>query len=295
MNNNDTIQRFIFENANVRGEIVHLTSSYQTIIEQHHYPRSIRHILGQILVAASLLNSIIKTKGRLTVQFQGKDALKLLIAQCNHKFELRGLAQYQKELSEEELLLALKEGTLAIIIHPDKTTSPYQGIVAWKGDSFARSIEGYFKDSEQLPTRLWVAVTDTVASGLLLQSMPKEGLKKNQPIEENKDWDHIQCLTETITDKELIELDNPILLHRLYSEEQVRVFEPIPITFRCTCSLLRCEQAILMLGEEEAEKELKDKQKIVVTCEFCGKAYDFDRVDVANIFKKGDSSSTRMH
>lgn len=296
MSNSDIIQRFILENANVRGEIVHLSQSYQDIIKQHNYPPAIRSMLGQALVAASLLNSIIKSKGRLTVQFQGKEPLKLLLAQVNHKFELRGLVQYQKDLSQDELDTALKNGTLAIIINPDTSTSPYQGIVAWQGDSFAKSIEGYFRDSEQLPTRLWFAVNETSAAGLLLQVMPSEGAKKTTPVIGDHEWEHIQYLTETITSKELLDCDNQTLLYRLYSQEEVRVFEPIPITFGCTCSNERGEQAILMLGEEEADKELKDKQKIVVTCEFCNKEYIFDRVDVATIFKKGDSSSsTKVH
>src|SRR5260221_7552189 len=103
MSNHDTRQRFIFEDANVRGELVNLTTSFQTIITQHLYPLAIKQILGETLVAACLLSGIIKTKGRLTVQFQGEKPLKLLMAQCNHKSEVRGLAQWEGSLSESDV------------------------------------------------------------------------------------------------------------------------------------------------------------------------------------------------
>lgn len=292
MNNKDIIQRFIFENANVRGEIVRLNESFQTIVKQHTYPDAIRKLLGEMLVTSGLLTAIIKTQGRLTVQFQGKEPLKLMLAQCSNDFKLRGLAQWQGDLSEEELLIALKKGTLAIIIDPETTTSRYQGLVSWQGDSLTESIEGYFRDSEQLPTRLWLAINDTDAVGFLLQTLPAEGAKKTQPVIADNDWEHIVCLTETITSEELLTLDNYTLLHRLYSQEEVRVFEPTPVVFGCTCSMQRGEHAIVMLGQAEAEEELKDKQLIVVTCEFCNSEYKFDHVDVARIFKENNNGSS---
>ncbi len=295
MKNKDLIQRFIFENANIRGEVVRLSDSFQTIIGQHSYPAIIRNLLGEMLVTSSLLSAIIKFKGRLTVQFQGKNPLKLLLAQCTQDFNLRGIAQWQPDASENDILTALKKGVLAIIINPDSSTTRYQGIVNWQGESFAQSIEGYFRDSEQLPTRLWLAVNDKCATGLLLQPLPSEGDGRVKPVAENHDWEHIIHLSNTISEEELLSLDFETLLHRLYSQEEVRVFPSENVSFRCTCSIERSENAIRMLGEEEAEQELHNKQVIDVTCEFCNKTYRFDRVDVANIFKKGNSSSTQTH
>lgn len=295
MNDKDKIQRFLFENADVRGEIVRLSKSYQEIAQQHSYPPAIRHLLGQSLAVASLLSAIIKFQGRLTLQFRGNEALKLLLVQCTNDFQLRGLAQWQGgDLSETDLVAALQNGQLAVIVSPDTSTARYQGIVAWKGHSLAESIEGYFKDSEQLPTRLWLAVDDTTVAGLLIQPLPREGSKKTQPVVGDNDWEHLVHLAQTITPEELLNLDNQTILRRLFSQEEVRVFQPAPVEFRCTCSVERGENAIQMLGQEEAEAELKDKQKIVVTCEFCNKEYTFDRVDVAKIFKKGDNSSSNQ-
>lgn len=293
MNDKDLIQRFIFDNAPVRGEILHLNDSYKTIMQQHNYPPIIQKFLGEALVAATLLNAIIKFKGRLTVQFRGNGKLKLLMAQCNQQFQLRGLAQWNGDLSETEIWDALNQGVLAIMMDPETPGGKrYQGVVAWKGDSLAETLEGYFYQSEQLPTRLWLSVDEKCAAGMLLQVMPKE-----KPELYQDDWERLIILTNTIKAPELLQLDNHVLLHRLYSEDEVRVFEKVPVEFCCNCSIERGENAISILGQAEAEQELKAKQEIVVTCEFCNKEYVFDSVDVACIFKKGDKppSSTQIH
>jgi molecular chaperone Hsp33 len=180
---------------------------------------------------------------------------------------------------------------LAIIISPDTVVTPHQGIVEWQGESFSQSVEVYFRDSEQLPTRLWLAINDTTAVGLLLQMMPKKGEQKSKCIEGDDDWERMIHLTKTITPEELLLLDNQTILYRLYSQEKIEVFPSMPVTFGCTCSIERGENSILMLGQEEIEQELEDKKKIVVICEFCNKEYVFDRVDIAYLFKKIDGFS----
>lgn len=295
MNQKDIIQRFIIENANIRGELVNLTASYQAIIQGHNYSGLLRTLLGETLVAGVLLSAIIKFKGRLTLQFQGKEPLKLVLAQCTDDFKIRGLIQGDPQVTAEGLNSELNKGTLGIIVSQEKVTARYQGIVAWEGNSLAKSVEGYFIRSEQIPTRLWIAVNETSAVGLLLQVLPHESSLKSQPVAADHNWEHIIYLTETLTEEELFNLDFPTLLHRLYSQEEVRLIEPQPVEFGCTCSQKRSENAILMLGQEEAEAELNQKQAIVVKCEFCGKEYVFDRVDVTSIFKKDKGSSSQVH
>jgi molecular chaperone Hsp33 len=292
MKNKDILQKFLFENVPVRGVFSHLDKTYQTIISQHDYSPVLRQFLGEALVLVSLLSATIKFAGRLTIQFQGSGNLKLLLVQANQNFHLRGLIQVSQELqTHDELLAELKQGVLVITMDPDDSTQRYQGIVAWKGNSLKESIEGYFRDSEQLLTRIWLAVDKTRACGMLIQSMPetrKLETKFTAMPSDHPDWEHILHLTSTIKANELLNLDNPTILHRLYNQEDVRLFEPAPVIFRCTCSLKRGENAILMLGRKEAEEELHDKQKIVVTCEFCGSEFSFDRVDVEMIFRRGD-------
>lgn len=293
--NHDTVQHFIFEEAPIRGEIVHLNKSFQLIMEQHHYPPLIRRYLGEALVIVSLLSTIIKFSGRLAIQFQGTGKLRLLLVQCDNDLHIRGLAQWDGELTEAEILSSLKQGTIVITIDPENGKQRYQGIVAWQGETLSESIEGYFQNSEQLPTRIWTTVDDNSAAGFLLQLMPqKEERKLEVPMDYH--WEHINHLTNTLTPHELLQLDNQLLLHRLYVEEDIRLFESKLVTFQCTCSLKRGENAIRILGVKEAEEELKDKQKIVVKCEFCNREYHYDRVDVTRIFLKGDdSSSSQVH
>jgi molecular chaperone Hsp33 len=295
MKNQDKLQRFLFENVFVRGEIVHLNASYETILEQHNYPPIIRQLVGEALVLVSLLTGMIKFNGRLSLQFQGKSGLKLLLAQSNQELQIRALAQWEGELDEVQLLEDLKKGVLAIIMDPDSTTQRYQGMVSFRGNSLAESVEGYFNDSEQLPTRIWVAIAQHKAAGLLLQTLPQpEGVS---PTTIQTAWEHLTILTDTVKPDELLNLDTETLLHRLYVEEDIRIFDPLSVIFKCTCSLERGQNAILLLGRTEAEEELQEKQVIVVKCDFCNKEYIFDRVDVENIFRQGGlpPSSTQIH
>lgn len=278
----DILQRFLFENIFVRGEIAHLHETYQTIIHQHDYPPVLRTFLGEALIVVSLLTSLIKYNGKVTIQFKGKGKVKLLLAECNNHFHLRGLIQWDGDLTEKEFDEERKLGLLAILMEPAVAGGTrYQGIVDCNAASFSKSIENYFLRSEQLVTRLWLAVDAHRAGGLLLQIMPTKDPELNQ-----NDWEHLIHLTNTLKAEELLTLDNATLLRRLYAEEDIRLFSPSYLTFRCTCSTARSENAIFLLGKEEADQELNTKKELIVTCEFCNKEYIFDKVDVANIFTK---------
>lgn len=295
----DKLQRFIFDKVPIRGEFIRLEESFQTIINQHEYPQPIRQLLGEALCVAGLLSAIIKFDGRLTVQFRGKGQLKLLLAQCNNQFKLRGLAKWDGELTYSSLMESFNEGVLVIMLDGGPNKPRYQGIVAWRGNSLIESIEGYFKESEQLATKIWLSVNDTAAVGYLLQVVPQSpsnliSLEK-EVIEPH--WNHIQQLSRGLHSVDMLNMDFEKMLTQLYPEEEIRLFPPVDVEFGCTCSRKRGADAIQILGKEEAEEELRDKQVIVVTCDFCNKQYVFDRVDVAKIFD-GDGnpgSSTSFH
>lgn len=294
---NDLLQRFIFEKVPVRGEFIHLQQSFQTISKQHAYPPPIRQLLGEALCVAALLSAIIKFTGRLTVQFRGKGKLKLLLAQCDNHFDLRGLAKWEGELTYADLMDSFNQGVLMIMLDsgPNKR---YQGIVSWRGNSLVESIEGYFKDSEQLDTKIWLSVNEVSAVGFLLQVIPsKERVKGIEDEIIFPHWEYITKLTANLNATDMIKLDYQTLLSKLYPNEEIRVFPAVPVSFNCTCSRKRGEDAIFILGREEAEAELKDKHSIVVTCDFCNKEYIFDRVDVAKIFEDRDKppSQTTLH
>lgn len=296
MSNKDFIQRFIFEKAPVRGEYVHLHESFQTIVNQHNYPEPIRKLLGEALCVASLLTAIIKFKGKLTVQFQGKGKLKMLLAQCDSDFHLRGLVKWEGTLDYSELMESFKDGVLVIMLDSGSVQNRYQGIVSWTGNSLAESIEGYFRDSEQLATRLWLQVNKTSAVGYLLQIIPSN----SGNIEQNPQtpaWDEISTKTAAMMNEELLGLSYENMLAKLYPGDPIRVFHSSPVEFQCTCSRKRSADAIIILGREEVDAELEDNQAIVVTCDFCNKEYVFDRDDIDKIFasKDGPDSDKVIH
>lgn len=281
MHTNDTIQRFIFDKADIRGEIVHLHASYRAIMEQHAYPPIIQQILGQCLVAATLLTSIIKFKGELTLQFQGDGPVKLLVAKCTDDFNLRGLCQWSEDLlasDNHENLLG--DGKLIVTVQGHTLPKPYQSIIPLNNHSIAKSLEDYFAQSEQLSTRIWLAVDEFNAAGMLLQLLPEKTHFDREIF-----WEHAVKLGETITDEELLTLSNPIILHRLYHLEDLRLFDPDNVKFNCSCNLTKMENAVRTLGQTESEEILQEKQVIVITCEYCNHEFQFDKVDVAKIFQ----------
>lgn len=283
----DLLQRFIFENIPVRGEFIHLDDSYQTIVNQHPYPPALRSLLGEALCVAGLLSAIIKFEGRLTIQFRGTGKLKLLLAQSDNQFNLRGLAKWEGEMSEAELTEALQEGILAVMIDsgPGKQ---YQGMVAWRGNSLTESIEGYFKDSEQLPTKIWLAVDEKSAAGFLLQIVPAadKNLIAMEQAAIHPHLDYLTNLSKEINDIDLLYIDYQEFLKNFYPNEEIRIFPDVPVAFGCTCSRSKSEDAIYLLGKEEAEEEIRNKNSLVVTCDFCNQEYVFDKVDVAEIFER---------
>lgn len=297
MTNNDLLHRFVFENLPIRGEMVQLHDTFQTIVDQHPYPESVRRLLGEALCVASLLSAIIKFDGRLSVQFRGKGKLKLLLAQSDNQGHLRALAKWDGEASYNELLDSFQDGVLAITLDSTKCAHQYQGIVPWRGGSLAESIEAYFKDSEQLTTKIWLSVSDAHAAGYLLQILPASQ-QSAQVMDEQMIrmyWERILETMNALTDELLLSTPCASLLTQLYPNELIRLFAATPVMFQCTCSQKRSEDAILVLGQEEVEEELKNKNSIIVTCDFCNKEYIFDRVDIAKLFKDHDSPSSSIH
>jgi len=276
----DTLQRFIFEKQQVRGVLVHLNATYKAALENHEYNTITAKLTGEMLCVAALLASTIKFKGKLTLQAQGNGPLKVLLAQVNDLLQLRGLAIYEGKIKGNFKKL-MGDGHLLININPDDAKERYQAITEISGESLASTIEHYFKQSEQLATRLWIFSTRTKVAGLLLQAMPGEA-------EDNHFWEHATTLAQTITASELLNLSNTTILHRLFHEEDVRLFEREPVCFCCNCSTEKMEMGLLQLGRAEAEDILKEEKVIKVTCDFCNRQYNFDQVDVARIFASGN-------
>lgn len=279
MNTPDHLYRFLFEHANVRGEIVHLKDTYQNVLARRDYPPAIRDLVGCALAATALLSSSIKFRGSLSLQIQGKseDGLSLLVVQATSQGGLRALARWSGEIAPQASLGELcPDGHLAITIDPDEGDR-YQGIVALEGDSLALTLDNYFQNSEQLPTRVWLVADAGQAAGMLIQRLPGEAADDDA-------WDRAEALTSTITGTELLELNAATIIHRLYHEEDIRLFDPVPFHFQCTCSRERVSDVLRSLGQEEVRDILQEQGQVEVHCDFCNQGYHFDPVDAEQIF-----------
>lgn len=282
MTQHDTLQRFVFENIPVRGEIVHLGRSFEIIKSHQPYPEPVAQLLGQSLAAAALLTNILKFNGWLILQIHGEDGpLKLLVAQADAKRHIRGLAHWEgrDDVSFATFATLVPKGRIAITIQLSETNERYQGIVELKGDTLAKALENYFIQSEQLPTFLFFASDEKHAAGMLLQVMPGHFDQSQEAA-----WEHLMFLSRTLTAKEMLELPNEDLLKRLFREEDIRLFDLDPISFNCNCSRESMEQAILTMSHDEAMELARKEKGITVTCEFCNRKHSFDLVDVETIF-----------
>ncbi len=277
----DTLQRFIFKDTCVRGKIIRLDNTLKTVGQQHGFPSEIADLLAQTLCATGLLSSILKYDGQLTIQFQGNGPLKMLVAKCNNQYQVRGTAKWDEGSLPSQLKHDFENGELIISIQNNKTNTRYQSIVKINHQSISKSLEGYFLQSEQLETRLWLAYDKNreEAVGLLLQKLPDETDVDNQ-------WEHLQILANTLTDKELLNWDTETLLNQLFHEETIQLFEPHPVSFHCPCSTEKMLNAITVLGEEEALNLLSTNRFIEVTCEYCNKHFEFDADEVKRLFTR---------
>ena len=278
MSNSDQIQRILFDQIDVRGVVARVEESYREVLSRAAYPPVIQRVLGEMLAAVSLLSSNLKFEGRLLLQAQGEGALRVLMAECRHHSELRAIARFDGEIDDaaafNELLV---NGRLALTIEPDEGQR-YQGVVPLEGATLAACLEVYFRRSEQLGTSIRLAADGERAAGMLLQVLPAAGTGE-------EDWRRIDMLASTLSDEELLELDNETMLFRLFHEEQCRLYEPEPLRFSCDCTRTRSAHALQMMTEEELLGLAEEHDGVLeVSCHFCNKLYSFDTADIKALF-----------
>ncbi|MCW8899391.1 MAG: Hsp33 family molecular chaperone HslO [Gammaproteobacteria bacterium] len=288
----DTLQRFLFENLAVRGEIVHLDATWQAILERHSYPEPVQRVLGELMAAVSLLMATLKFKGQLIAQIQGDGPVKLLVVEGSSDKTLRAMASCKDEQFDDESMQGLfGDARLVITLEPEQGER-YQGIVALSGENLAAALTDYLLRSEQLDTDLWLVADEKQCAGLLIQKLPETEKTKSNIIDlesagESRDldgWNRIQQLSSTIKDEELLGLSADEIIHRLYHEEDVRLFESELISFRCSCSRERVESMLRSLGADEVQNIIEEHSSIDVACEFCNHNYRFDAVDTEQLF-----------
>lgn len=285
MPSRDTLQRFLFEHTAVRGEIVQLGTSWRTVLTRHDYPPGVRRLLGEMMAATALLSATLKFSGSITMQIRGNGPVSLLVAECSAALEMRAVAKWEEPIEDGATLPELVgDGRFVITLDPGEGKKPYQGIVAVEGDSVAAALEHYMARSEQLQTRLFLAADGRMAAGMLLQKLP--GVQ-----EADLDaWNRAVQLGSTLNAQELLELPGGEIIRRLYHGEDVRLFDAVPVSFRCTCSLERVSAMLRMLGRDEVMAALDEHGKVDVQCEFCNQHYGFDEIDITQLFIAGPAA-----
>jgi len=279
MKETDIIRRFMFENIPVRGEIVHLDATWRALLDRNDYPEIVKKTLGEFMAAAALLSSTLKFEGTLSFQVTGNGPISLLVMEATNHRTLRGMAKFGDKIPEQGNLHQLfGSGNLVITIVNNISNEQYQGIIELKGETVADALENYLIQSEQLDTRLWLATDNQQATGMLLQRMPD----KDEPGSD--DWNRISHLGSTITPEELVTLSAEEIIHRLFHEDNVRLMEAEPVSFRCSCSKERVRNMLRGLGLIEVRSIIEEKGVVDTSCEMCGQRYIFDRIDAEEIF-----------
>lgn len=288
----DILKRFVFDGTDIRGEWVSLDQGFLDLLSRADYPDFACELLGEFLAAGVILAGSLKFDGRLVLQAKSEGPVSLVMAEADSKRNYRGYIQASgiPDLANAAFSERLRKGILAITIEPEKGER-YQGIVPLDGASLSQSLEHYFTQSEQLNTRLFLAVNQQGAKGLMLQQLPVQQV----PDEEERagQWQHVCYLADTLKKEELTDLPCEELLYRLYHQENVRMLDQRPVHFHCPCSHERVSAMLLSLGREELESILEEQGQIEVACEFCQRQYRFVSADVASLF--GDTGHNAIH
>ena len=275
----DSLTRFVFEYAPVKGGIVQLDEVWQTIQSHADYPEPLRKVLGELLSAAALLTSNIKFEGSLVLQLHGDGPVKLIVVEATSNHTLRATARWEGDVPDGPLSEQLGNGRFVVTLDQSKAGKKnYQGIVPLEGATTADVLARYMQSSEQLDTRIYLATGKDRVAGMMLQRMPdQEGMDADA-------WNRAAILADTIKPEELLSLSANDMLLRLFHEETLRRFEQEPLSFSCTCSREKVADMLQSLGKEEVESILEERDEIEIGCEFCGRLYHFDAVDAAQLF-----------
>ncbi|GAB6196652.1 Hsp33 family molecular chaperone HslO [Lysobacter xanthus] len=278
----DRLSRFLIDRAGVRGVHVRLDEAWRHIREREAYPPVAMKLLGQACAAAALFTGHTKVDGRLSVQMRSDGAIRTLFAECTAAGTLRGIVQLAGD-EGGDVSPDLRElgagGILAITIEnhgPDGDPVRYQGLVPLEASDLDAAFEDYFRQSEQLPTRLLLAADGESAAGLLLQKLPgDEG--------DHDGWNRVGALFETLDAAELLATDGARLLHRLFHEDGVELLGGRDLAFGCSCSRARVESMLVALGRDEA-RSAAETGEAHIRCEFCGQAYTFTPAEIEQLF-----------
>lgn len=286
----DVLNRYLFNDMHVRGELVQLSKSYQSIIKNHNYPVGVRLLLGELMAATCLLSATLKFEGEITVQLQGDGPIGYMSVNGDNNQTMRGIAKLKPEQEHTEansLHELIGKGTMVITIRPAKGEA-YQGVVALEEATLAECLAHYFEVSEQIPTKIWLFSNDDKqqVAGSLVQLLPDGDGSSENLTKQESDFEHISQLTNTIKADEIFSLEAQALLFRLYHQEKVSLFDPQAVSYQCGCSRDKCLGAISQIEPTEIESILAEQNKISMTCDYCLTTYDFFYEDLKSFISK---------
>jgi molecular chaperone Hsp33 len=290
----DALKKFLFDDRSVRVESVRIEHAWLSAQAHHQHPAPVTALLGELVAASTLLAANLKFDGSLLLQLQGDGAIALMVVECRADLSIRATVKMRDRPLpvESDLQAMLNPGGTAkfiVVLDPPKHTpgrQTYQGIVPLEGNTVAQALEQYMLRSEQLHTRIWLAADALHCSGLLIQRLPLQGGAQQTEIETaDESWARAQHLAQTLSPAEMLATDQDTLLHRLFWQETLLVFESQPITWKCSCTQERVADMLRMLGKVEVDDILQEQGKVEVACEFCGLPYVFDALDTEALFQ----------
>lgn len=279
MSTSDVLNRYLFDDMHARGELVQLSTTYKDIIEGHNYPEGVKALLGELLAATCLLTATLKFEGEIAVQIQGDGPLGYAVINGTHDQIMRGIAKLATPTEAKGLTELIGKGTMVITIRPSKG-EPYQGVIPLEKPTIAECVAQYYETSDQIPTSIWL-FTDTesvVAGGAFVQLLPDSEDKEKQFA----DYEYLCHLTQTIKPDEIFNLEAEELLHRLYHEQTVRIFDPQAVKYSCSCSEEKCLSTISQFNPEEVKAIIEEQGDVSMTCDYCMTTYRFNEQQLSS-------------
>ena len=275
---------FLLSSLFLRGRLVRLADVSSKIVDQHAYSFPIAKIVAEFLAAGATLSGLLKYEGIFTLQTQSSGPLSFVVVEVTHEGHMRGYAQFKpQDLSEDATFKdLLGHGYLAFTVDQGLKVERYQGIVALNHETLSDAIEHYFHQSEQLGTRIYIASEKTEdggwkSSALLLQQMPTKNV-------DEETWNHIEALLNTLSPQEFLDFTTPCetLLHRLFHEVNLEIFDSTSFKAQCRCSEERVKSFLATLSPSDIE-DLLVNERLKIVCEFCNHEYEFKRSDLMTV------------
>ncbi len=272
------VRGFLFEQLDIRGAWVQLGSAWREMTAGRGYAQPVLELLGELAVVTTLITANLKQAGRLTFQLRGNGTVSLLVMDCNEQLQIRGMARASGDPLAGSVSALLGKGAMTLTLDTAEMRQPYQSHVPLQGETLAAVFEHYLAQSEQSPTRLWLAANQESAAGLLLQALPGAAMR------DADGWNRVQILADTVRPHELLGLGSIKLIERLFPEEDVRVYDPRPVSYSCPYDPDKIYSMLRGVGQAECEAIIAEEGEIRVHDDICNHEYVLDAAAVRTLF-----------